>query len=163
MISKACPIGSRRLSFGVCEGFNSGAKKLDTNSDFEDERITKDIYDKKHQDYADKLQLLEIELSEHRTADYDYQTTVASVLSVARRAKDIFNSSETHEKRAFLNYLIQNPTVNEKTLGFTLRSPYNLVLELADRPNWLWGLDDVRTCLIIEKGSKYEYLCPKTS
>src|SRR3972149_3772777 len=23
----------------VCEGFNSGAKKLDTNSDFEDERV----------------------------------------------------------------------------------------------------------------------------
>src|SRR3990167_6267811 len=99
--------------------------------------ITKDIYDKKHQEYADKLQLLEIEMSEHRKADYDYQTTVASVLSVARRAKQIFQSSEPHEKRAFLNYLLQNPTVNEKTLGFTLRSPFNLVLELADRPNWL--------------------------
>ena len=39
MISKACPVGSRGLSFGVCEGFNSGAKKLDTNSFFEDESV----------------------------------------------------------------------------------------------------------------------------
>ena len=102
-------------------------------------RITKDIYDKKHQEYADKIQLLEVELSEHRKADYDYQTTVSVVLSVARRAKTIFESSEPHEKRAFLNYLLQNQTVNAKKLEFTMRSPFNLVLELASSPNWLHG------------------------
>ncbi|MFH1188682.1 MAG: hypothetical protein V1652_02425 [bacterium] len=101
-------------------------------------RITKDVYDKKHQELQDKLELFEIELSEHRKADNDYQTIVAMVLSVARRAKTIFeNSSDIAGKRAFLNSLLQNPTVNEKTLDFTLRSPFNLVLELADSPNWL--------------------------
>ncbi len=104
-----------------------------------DMSITKDIYDKKHQEYHDKIQLLNIELEEHTKADYDYQTTVASVLSVARRAKTIFESSEPHEKRAFLNYLLQNPTVNGKKLEFTMRSPFNLVLELASSPNWLLG------------------------
>jgi site-specific DNA recombinase len=102
-----------------------------------DQSITKDTYDKKHQEYADKLQLLEIELSEHRKADYDYQTTVATVISVARRAKAIFESSEPNEKRAFLNYVLQNPSVNGKKLCFTIASPFNLVLELADSPNWL--------------------------
>ncbi len=104
-----------------------------------DQSITKDIYDKKHQEYHDKLQLLNIELEEHTEADYDYQTTIATVLSVARRAKAIFESSESKEKRTLLNYLLQNPTVNEKTLGFTLRSPFSLVLELASSPNWLLG------------------------
>jgi len=104
------------------------------------ERITKDIYDKKHQDYRDQIQLLEIELSEHTKADYDYQTTVATVISVARRAKTIFeNCSEPSEKRAFLNYLLQNPTVYEKKLYFSIASPFNLVLELADNPTWLRG------------------------
>lgn len=102
-----------------------------------DKSITKDIYDKKHQEYHDKIQLLNIELEEHTKADYDYQTTVATVLSVARRAKSIFESSEPHEKRAFLNYLLQNPTVNDKNLEFTMRSPFNLVLELATSPTWL--------------------------
>jgi hypothetical protein len=92
--------------------------------------ITKDTYDKKHQEYADKLQLLNIELDEHTKADYDYQTTVATVFSIARRAKQIFESSEPSEKRALLNYLLQNPTVNEKKLYF-------LELELADCPNLL--------------------------
>ncbi len=76
-------------------------------------------------------------MSEHRKADYDYQTTVATVLSVARRAKQIFESSEAAEKRAFLNYLLQNPSVNGKKLYFSIASPFNLVLELAESPNWL--------------------------
>ena len=107
---------------------------------FLDQSITKDIYDKKHQEYQDQIQVLEIELSEHSKADYDYQTTVATVISVARRAKPIFeNSSEPSEKRAFLSYLLQNPTVDGKKLAFTLASPFNLVLDLADNPNWLRG------------------------
>ncbi len=110
-----------------------------------DQSITKDIYDKKHQEYQDKLQLLEIELSEHRKADFDYQTTVAMVISVARRAKTIFeNSSETSEKRAFLNYILQNPTVDGKKLAFTLASPFNLVLDFADVLSGSPGR--IRTC-----------------
>lgn len=112
---------------------------------FLDTSITKDIYDKKHQDYHDQLQLLQIELEEHTNADYEYQTTVATVLSVARRAKAIFESSEIPEQRAFLNFLLQNPVVNEKTLVFNLRSPFNLVLEIADSSTWLPLLDKFRT------------------
>lgn len=116
---------------------------------FLDQSITKDIYDKKHQEYQDQIQTLEIELSEHNKADYDYQTTVATVLSVARRARTIFeNSSEVAGKRAFLNFILQNPVVEDKTLSFELKKPFDLVLNLADaqikttaiagsRPIWL--------------------------
>lgn len=90
-------------------------------------------------------------MSDHSKADCDYQTTVATVLSVARRAKTIFeSSSEPARKRAFLNYLLQNPTVKEKKLYFTIASPFNLVLELADHPNWLRMWEDVRLAIINE-------------
>lgn len=45
-------------------------------------------------------------MSEHSKADYDYQNTVATVVSVARRAKAIFDSSEPLRKRVFLNYIL---------------------------------------------------------
>lgn len=86
------------------------------------------------QEYTDKLQTLNIEFQEHTNADYEYQKTVATVFSLARRAKSIFDSSEKHEKRAFIDYLVQNPTVKEKTLVFTMRSPFNVILELTDQP-----------------------------
>lgn len=132
-------------------------------------RITKDIYDKKHQEYKDQVQTLEIEMSEHNKADYDYQTTVAMVLSVARRAKTIFeNSSEVAGKRAFLNYILQNPVVEGKILSFELKKPFDLVLNLSDaqtkttaiagsRPIWLRGLDAIRTSIQEDRESKFYY------
>jgi site-specific DNA recombinase len=78
-----------------------------------DQSITKAVYDKKHQELQDEIQKLELEMQEHSKADFDYQTTVATVISVARRAKSIFeNSSDVAGKRAFLNYVLQNPTVD---------------------------------------------------
>ena len=71
---------------------------------------------------------------EYTQANHDYQNTVAVVFSMARRAKQIFESSEPSEKRAFLNFMLQNPTINEKKLEYSLRYPFNLVIELADRP-----------------------------
>jgi len=104
--------------------------------------ITQDLYDKKHQELQEQIQLLEIEMSEHSKADYEYQNTAATVISVARRAKTIFdNSSEPARKRAFLNYILQNLTVDGKNLCFSIASPFNLVLELASSPNWLRVLD----------------------
>lgn len=115
-----------------------------------DESITKEDYDKTMQEINDRIQLLGIELNRHSQADHDYKTTVATVLSVARRAKDIFESSETHEKRQFVDYLIQNPILEGKKMVFTLQEPFNYVLNLAeeqqktisistDRPSWLGG------------------------
>jgi len=62
------------------------------------------------------MQVLEIEMSEYSKADYDHQSNLATVLSVTRRAKTIFdNSSKPARKRAFLNYILQSPTVNGKS------------------------------------------------
>ena len=119
---------------------------------FIDESITKADYDKKMQELMDGIQTLGIELEEHSKGDYDYQTTVAKVLSVARRAREIFDGSETHEKRAFLNFLLLNPKVEGKELVFELKKPFNLVLNMADeiqktigistdRPLWRDGRD----------------------
>ena len=88
-------------------------------------------------------------MSEHQKADYDYQTTVAMVIYVARRARTIFeNSSEVAGKRAFLSYILQNPIVTGKILSFELKKPFDLILNLAteqtktaaisgSRPSWL--------------------------
>ena len=104
---------------------------------YADRSITKLDYDKKLQEYTDKIHLLEIELSEYGKADTEYKIIIGIVFSLARRAKEIFNSSETHEKRAILIYLLQNSTLNGKTPVFTMRSPYNLILGLASSPDWL--------------------------
>jgi hypothetical protein len=103
----------------------------------------------------DRIQTLAIEMEEHSRADHDYKTTVATVLSMARRSNQIFEGAELHEKRQFINFLVQNPQLKERELVFELKKPMNTVLELArfssqkqkatsistDRPSWLGGRD----------------------
>jgi hypothetical protein len=107
--------------------------------------ITKDDYDKKLQQFKDHQYRINLEAEEHSKADHDYKLTLSRVFSISRRVGDIFNRSEAHEKRMLLNYLLQNPTVDGKTLGFTLRSPFNTVLELATCPSWLPTVSKFRT------------------
>ena len=89
-------------------------------------------------------------MEERTKADHEYHIHVATILHQAKRIKIIFDSksSEISEKRAILNYLLQNPTVSSKNLEFTLRKPWNLVLELASCPFGLRIWDDVRNCIL---------------
>ena len=92
------------------------------------------------QEYNDKIQLLEIELQEHSRADFDYKTTIGTILSLARRAKSIFeNCSEPAKKRMFLSNILQNPRIIDGKLDFSISSPFDLVLKLSEDPTWLRG------------------------
>ena len=93
----------------------------------------------------DKQYNLNLELEEHTKADHEYHTYVNTVLNLTRRMQEIFDSSEIAEKRQILNFLLQNPTVSEKKLEFTLRKPFDAVLELAQHPTRLGDLDKFRT------------------
>ncbi len=106
-----------------------------------EQSITKDEYDKKLQDLKDKQFRLNVELDEYTKADLEYHISVGTVLNLSRRIAEIFESSETQEKRAILNFILQNPTVNGKKLEFSLRKPFDTVLELANCPIGLRDLD----------------------
>ncbi len=112
--------------------------------------ITKNDYDKKQQEFMDKQNLLNLELEEHTTADHDYKIHVDTVFNLARNMKEIFDGSEPLEKRAFLNFMLQNPTVSGKRLEFTMRKSFNLILELATCPIGLTTWDDVRTYIMCD-------------
>lgn len=104
-----------------------------------DQSITKDEHDKKLQQLKDQQYRISVELDEYTKADHQYHIHVSTVINLSRNMKEIFESSELLEKRAILNYLLQNPTVSGKTLHYTLRNPFNTVLELANRPSLLRG------------------------
>ena len=104
-------------------------------------RITKDDYDKKLQELKDKQYRLNIEAEEHTKADHDYKLTISHVFSMSRRMGAIFESSEVPEKRAILNFLLQNPKVSDKKLVFTMAKPFDAVLELANCPTLLRDQD----------------------
>lgn len=102
-----------------------------------DQRITKEEYDKKLKELKEKQYDINIQIEDHTRADENYYITASTVLNLAKNASELFKSSEISEKRAILNYLLQNCVANGKELEFSLRSPYNHILTFAKQPTWL--------------------------
>ena len=69
-------------------------------------------------------------MKEYTKADFDLLSTVSTAFSMAKRAKEIFESSETEEKKQLLNYLLQNPVIKDKKLYFTTKKPFNMLLNI---------------------------------
>ena len=102
-----------------------------------DEEITQEDYNKKLIEYDTKQSLITSELATHQKADKEYYITIAMILSLAKRAYEIFKSSEPMEKRVFLNFLLRNSKLQGKNLTFELKTPFNRVLEANSRSNML--------------------------
>ncbi len=96
----------------------------------------------------DKQYDINIQLVEHAKADESYYITASTVFNLAKDAFELFESSEVHEKRAILNYILSNYTVNEKTPCITMRSPFKELLSLTTEPIGLQTWDDVRIEII---------------
>jgi len=105
------------------------------------------MYDRKVKEYKEKQQGLLIQMEEHSKADEAFYLTASKVLSLASRALEIFESSEVSEKRALLNFLLQNPVLSGRKLLFKLRSPFDIIAQYSKTQNWLPWQDDVRTFL----------------
>ncbi len=120
--------------------YNSTQARIDRLIDLLiDSSITKDEYDKKLKDLKDKQYYINIQLDEHTKADESYYITAATVFNLAKDAMELFESSEVPEKRAILNYVLSNYTVNERTPCITMRSPFNELLSLTNQPIGLRG------------------------
>ena len=114
-----------------------GKRKSNLLDRLADEKITQEDYDKKLSEYQVKQSLLNSEMATHHTADKEYYITIALILSLAKRAYDLFQSSEPMEKSAFINFLFQNCQLQGKKLNFELKTPFNRVLEANSRSNLL--------------------------
>jgi hypothetical protein len=68
-----------------------------------------------------------------------------TLISVASRAAELFERSKTDQKRELLAFVFSNPGLRGKKLEFSLRSPFDLMVNRADHTSWLAFLDTVRT------------------
>ena len=112
----------------------------------DDTSITKGMYNKKLKEYTERQVELEEEMARYTQADENYYITANTVLNLAKKAYEIFQSSEVSEKRQLLNFLLQNPQLKGRKLMFKLKTPFNTVLQVNKCSSMLRELDDVRTC-----------------
>lgn len=107
--------------------------------------ITRNEYDTKLKALKEKQEDIIIQKEEHNNADENFYLTVSHVLSLAKRAKDLFLRSEIDEKRQLLNLLLQNCTLDGKNLNFELKTPFDTVLKANSCSTMLRCVDMFRT------------------
>jgi site-specific DNA recombinase len=70
----------------------------------------------------------------HVEADETCLITIKVVTDLARRAKEIFMSSNLDEKRELLNFVFSNLKLREKRLLVTLREPFSILMQASQYP-----------------------------
>ena len=96
-----------------------------------DGSITKDMFNKKLNEFKDKQTEIADKTQEYTNADENFYLTANAVLNLAKRAKDVFISSEVAEKRQLLNFLLQNCELQGKKLEFSLRKPFDAIAQYS--------------------------------
>lgn len=77
--------------------------------------IDEGLFRQKLEDYKKRQIELRDQLARHETADLEFHVTANQVMLLAKRAWDIFESSEVEEKRQLLNFVFQNLKLDGKT------------------------------------------------
>ena len=98
-------------------------------------RITADMYDKKVKDLNSRKAELETEIRKLQKGNNYCRITAKQLLSITKRMKNIFESSEVDEKRQILNLVFQNFSLQDKKLLFNTKTPFKEVFECGISSN----------------------------
>ena len=109
------------------------------------------MFSNKLKEYKEKQAEINEEIQKYTDADENYYITANTVLNLAQRAYEIFQSSKVEEKRQLLNFLLQNPQLKGRKLMFTLKKPFDTIVEANRCSNWLAKWDDFRTLKWIDE------------
>jgi site-specific DNA recombinase len=99
-----------------------------------DGKIDGDIYEQKLKEYKTRQLELTSLMAAHVDADKASLITVKTVLDLAKRAKEIYESSKVDEKRQILNFLFSNLEMRDKKAIITLREPFDKLVAVSDHP-----------------------------
>ena len=100
--------------------------------------IDDELYQQKFKEMKAKQQDIMSKMQKHVKADEAFYITATTVLNLASRARELFESSEVDEKRQLLNFVFQNLVLEGEKLAHTLREPFSLIMNMKACPSG-WG------------------------
>jgi len=107
--------------------------------------INKEEYHGKKEDLEKQLAKVKTEQELHENADGGFKDTVVTAFNLASKASELFESSKTTEKRELIAFVFSNLSLRGVELEYTLRQPFDMMVNLTDRASWLPMLDKFRT------------------
>jgi len=102
-------------------------------------RITQNEYDKKALDLKERQNEIAARIDQHQQGNERFRTTLETLISLASRAVELFESSKAEQKRQLIALVFSNLRLKGKTLDYSLRSPFDLMVDRPTYANWLWA------------------------
>ena len=113
-------------------------KKLDTLLEVRLENsITKEEFDKKALKLRTEQTNIQNNLNNMDKADKKFSITLEYLISLASMSYELFKSSKTEEKRQIINYIFSNFKIDGKNIEFSIRKPFDKLLNLSKGQDWL--------------------------
>ncbi len=125
-----------------------------------DKSITTDDYDRKCHQLKTRQYKISDQIKKHLKADETFKTTVNTVFSIASMAYELFESSKIEQKRKLINYVFSNLELEGVTLRYSLRKPFDLMVDCTTRSEWL-GHKDSNLDLRIQSPLYCRYTMPQ--
>ena len=107
--------------------------------------ITTDDYDRKCHQLKTRQYQISDQIKKHLKADETFKITVNTVFSIASMAYELFESSKIEQKRKLINYVFSNLELEGVTLRYSLRKPFDLMVDCSTHSEWLGLLYTLRT------------------
>jgi hypothetical protein len=76
-------------------------------------------------------------IEQHQTDGDAFRTNQQVLISVACGAAGLFEHPKTEQKRKLLSLVFSNLRLNRKKLDYSLRSPFDLMVNRPNHANWL--------------------------
>jgi hypothetical protein len=96
-----------------------------------DGKIDEVFFERKLKEYKDREFAILQKMETHAKGDESFHITANMVLSLARRTREIFKSSEVGEKRQLLNFVFQNFELKDKKLLISYREPFKMIKDAS--------------------------------
>lgn len=100
-------------------------------------RITQNEYDKKARDLKDQQAEIAARIEQHQQGNSDFRTTLETLISLASRATELFERSKVEQKRQLIAFVFSNLRLRGKKLDYSLRSPFDLMVNRPNYASWL--------------------------
>lgn len=93
-------------------------------------------YERFYQKIKIELDEVKARLDRLQQAEDNYFVTVKYILEITKQASEIFESSETEEKRKLITMLLPNLRLAGKNIVYDVQKPFDLIFKAGDASLW---------------------------
>jgi len=104
-----------------------------------DGKIAEEQYDRRFNEYTERMNELEKSISKHDRADVNYYDFGLRILELAKNAEKLFEIAKPEEKQELLRYVLSNSTLKDGKANFSLKQPFSSIAKrslLGERFTW---------------------------